>query len=67
MRVLKIAASVAAILIILSAAIFVFAWQNEIAKPDSWSANVKVYRTITGETRVFDGATGKFLLAYRSE
>lgn len=55
-------------LTIIVVAFFVFNLQYEVSKPTDWPANVRIYRrSINGETRVFDGNSGKFLFSYRPE
>jgi hypothetical protein len=55
-------------LVVLALELFVFTLQHEVPKPDTWSANVKIYRrALSGETRVFDAESGKFLFAFKPE
>jgi hypothetical protein len=64
----KLGITVACVIVIGAVGLLLIALQYEIPKPTAWSANVKVYRkAITGETRVFDGESGRFLFAYRPE
>ena len=42
--------------------------EHKVPKPKDWPANVTLYRkALTGETRVFDDESGKFLFSYRPE
>jgi hypothetical protein len=68
MKTTKMISVVLSVLVILVALFVMFTLQYEVSKPKEWSANVKIYRrSITGETRVFDATSGKFLFSYRPE
>lgn len=64
----KSIATVASVIIIVVCAVVIFNLKYEVPKPPEWPANVRIYRTsITGETSVFDGNSGRYLFSYDPE
>ncbi|HEY5839359.1 MAG TPA: hypothetical protein VIT19_10010 [Pyrinomonadaceae bacterium] len=64
----KSIATVVSVMIIIVSAVFIFNLKHEVPKPPEWPANVRIYRTsITGETSVFDGNSGRYLFSYDPE
>src|SRR5688500_15575891 len=58
----------AGVLIIVVCAVIIVTLNYEVPKPPEWPANVRIYRrSITGETSVYDGNSGRFLFSYRPE
>ena len=64
----KSIATVASVIIIVLCLVVIFTFKTEVPKPPEWPANVRIYRTsITGETSVFDGNSGRYLFSYDPE
>lgn len=55
-------------IVIIVVGFVVLNFRYEVPKPKEWPANVRVYRTsITGQTSVYDGSSGKYLFSYKPE
>ena len=56
------------VVIIVVCVVVILRFKNEVPKPPEWPANVRLYRTsVTGETSVYDGKSGRYLFSYDPE
>ncbi len=64
----RIITLISSILVVSVVLVVIYSLKYEIPKPETWSANVKVYRrSLGGETSVFDADSGKLLFTYGPE